>query len=145
MRKLKRILMDAGLGSSYQESTCPKNHSSWVDRGYKFCPHCGMAIEVKIVCGICKRRFLSQRAYFYHLDIRHKKPNACPNCGTQGKLANEFALFVTRDSRKFLSGFSPVTTARKKHMWHCLTCDLTFRWEKGKASDFFNVKGMDWA
>ena len=78
-------LLAAGLGTAMREigemNPCSNQHSVFVSRRYKFCPFCGQPLEVKFVCQGCGRRFLSEKAYHYHLYSKH---HCCPQCGAKG-------------------------------------------------------------
>jgi hypothetical protein len=64
------------------------------------------------------------------------KPNGCPNCGKRGRLASEGPIFTNRgDSgrKPCLIGYGPAKL--NLGHWHCLTCDLSFKWKDGKSYD----------
>ena len=76
MRRTSKLLRAAGLGTALRESRlvadCTEQHGRFWDRGYTFCPHCGVKIELIRNCPTCGNRFFSAKAFRYHAIAGHK-------------------------------------------------------------------------
>lgn len=139
-----KFLIEAGLGTAIREThettnNCANQHVQYIDRGYKFCPHCGKPISILINCPTCGHRFASQKSFVFHLHRQHRKPHQCPNCGKDGRLINECPFF------------SKATTPRVQYFmlrerslwWHCLTCNAVFLWQDGRVAYSTFLKRYD--
>lgn len=65
------VLRAAGLSTALAEQglvrPCKQEHSIFYDRGYAFCPHCGVKIEQIRNCPTCGKRFFSETAFKAHV------------------------------------------------------------------------------
>ena len=64
-----------------REGTCQKAHMNMLTRQHwRFCPWCGIQLQIRIHCIHCGKNFMSQKAYDAHLfGMALFSANPCPN------------------------------------------------------------------
>jgi hypothetical protein len=74
-------LVETGLRRATMEGQCVRDHAKYVgERGWAYCPWCGMELVYKKHCDHCGRDYVSEEAYHVHLSqIEFYKSNPCPN------------------------------------------------------------------
>lgn len=71
---------EPALRAAQMEGRCVNLHANYLKQnGWRFCPYCGMALQVRIHCDRCGYDYLSEKAYYAHLDLALYKANPCPN------------------------------------------------------------------
>jgi phage FluMu protein Com len=121
----KSELLSAGLGSAMTEpkqaEECLRHHAKFLRRRYRFCPHCGQAIQFVAHCETCGRSFTSIAAFEFH---KHPIKVTCPRCKSM------------RDVRiQDESMFRRLYGTKKKFIkYWCSGCDIYFNpYKKTKA------------
>jgi len=98
-----------GLAAARMEGVCLLKHAAYLkNRGYRFCPWCGMKLQIRHHCDHCKRDFLSDASFEMHkFDLERFTNNPCPN--------------QAKDKLNHLWRYM-----KRRQMFYCATCRIEY-------------------
>jgi hypothetical protein len=103
------------------------HHADFIDKGWKFCPHCGVKLAFIRTCPNCGHRFTSPKAFIVHAKMHYKKPE-CPEC--KSKNVRRETPVKLGGAKKEYNQFQQ--TFRGKN-FHCLDCHWVWNMSTGEG------------
>jgi hypothetical protein len=88
------------------EGSCQRRHMEYLKRSHwRYCPWCGMILQVRLHCDHCNRDFMSEAAFNVHREqVTLFASNRCPNGSNH-----------------------PVRYLRRRQKMFCPACNLEYK------------------